>query len=214
MKEILSEADKVKDGIYCPANPRLFGNLIKQLLREKVWLIKRGSKTRRQNFYLDLKLKSPIAEKIDTNDLAEEIPPLKSGWHLVVDDRELSLIRHELWSFENQRVTTEVRVERQGDSNSMHYSIASHGNKTDIKQFIDMDCLEKHTTNEQVNMVLTIVESSKLCRRVPIGDGELLTMLPYKRGKYADRNCRNSPTGIICFPANGRVPLTGSSASS
>ena len=86
VKEILSEADKVKDGIYCPANPRLFGNLIKQLLREKVRLIKRGSKTRRQNFYLDLKLKSPIAEKIDTNNLAEEIPPLKSGWHLVVDD--------------------------------------------------------------------------------------------------------------------------------
>ena len=214
MKEILSEADKVKDGIYCPANPRLFGNFIKQLGGEKLRLVKRGSKTQRQNFYLDLRLKSPVVEKIDTNDLAEEIPPLKSGWHLVVDDRELSLIRHELWSFKNQRVTTEVRVEMQGESNSMHYSIASHGNETDLKQFIDMDCLQKHTANEQIKMVLTIVESSKLCRGVSTGNGELVTMLPYESGKYAGRNCRNSPTRIICFPAHGKVPFTGSSASS
>ena len=144
--------------------------------------------------------------------MAEEIPPLKGGWHLVVDDRELSLIRHELWSFKNQRVTTEAIVERQGESNSMHYSITSHGNETDLKQFIDMDCLQKHTANEQINMVLTIVESSKLCRGVTTGNGGLLTMLPYESGKYAGRNCRNSPTRIICFPANGRVPLTGSSA--
>ena len=170
VKEILSEAEKVKENIACPASSCLFGRLIKQLWGERVTLVKHGSpKQGHQNYHQGLERKSPDGQSSNTslNDFTP-ITPLKSGWHLVSDGHgrdqpgDLSFIRHESLSFKNQRVMMEARLLNENGSDSIF--LAYHGCHTDITAFFELGCLEKYPLRERMDMILTFVDSSTLCR--------------------------------------------------
>ena len=88
-------------------------------------------------------------------------------------ETHLSFIRCESWCFRNQAVSIEVKVEKGIGLNPCLYSIASHGCEMDLKHFIDVDCLEKkYPLRERLEMILTTVETSTLCRGVQIKDEE------------------------------------------
>lgn len=178
VREILADGEKLKENVPCQANSSLFGLFIKQIWGEKVKLVKRGSsKQGRQNFYLGLARKSPTT--IDENQPISE-SQLKTGWHLLNDQGgHLSFARYEPWSFRKQRVVTKVRM-------ADYISLTSHGCQIDLTTFFKLECLEKLPTSKQIENILTFIDTSNLCRGVPIKEGEVLnTMIPHESGELA-----------------------------
>ena len=175
---IISDAEQVKENFACPPNSSSFGLLIKQIWGGRVKLVKRGShKQQRVNYYENLQRKSPCnTSLVDLRSQIQQISPLKNGWHLLLDQGEdLSLICHESWSFQNQRVITEVKVRSKNGLNSI--SLHSHGCQTDITDLFKLDYLKNQ--HSSIELILSIVNSSPLCRGITVTE-VLHTTLPTK----------------------------------
>ena len=207
VKDIIRDAETVKKNPYCSANSSLLGQLVRQLWGEKVKMVKRGSRNQRQNFYLNLQKKvMPDGGVVEPSMSGTSLSTLKKGWLLVNDhDTFLSFIRCESWSFRNETVSVEVKVEKDNGLNPCRYSIASHGCQMDLKDFIDINFLEKHPLRERLEMILTTVETSTLCRGVQIKDVEFSSTMPHESGIYEDNSTQtagkrafSSTCTIIC----------------
>ena len=200
VSDIISEAEKVKENFACPPNSSLFGLLIKQIWGGKVKLVKRGShKQRRVNYYENLQRKSSCnTSLVDLRSQIQQISPLNNGWHLLLDQGEdLSLIRHESWSFQNQRVITEVKVRSKNGLNSI--SLHSHGCQTDITDLFKLDYLKNQ--HSSIELILSIVNSSPLCRGITVTEA-LHTTLPHETGYYSDLTSSTKNSEQRAFSAN------------
>lgn len=93
--------------------------------------------------------------------------------------------RYETWSFNNQRVVTEVKFGKEAESYSI--ILTSHGCKIDLTTLFQLECLEQSPNWKWIESVLTSIDNSTLCCGLPIKDGEgLHTMLPHESGIYSD----------------------------
>ena len=183
VQEILAEAERIKEKVGS-ANSFLFGHLIKQIWGDRVKFVKRGSRKKRQNYYLGLTRKSPTSVN-DSIDVNQWISQLKTGWHLVSDvGGHFTLARYESWSFRKQRVVTEVRFAKEVESTSI--LLTSHGCKIDLTTVSQLE-LNQSPITKKIESILTFIDASTLCRGVPITDGELLhTTNPLKSGIFTD----------------------------
>ena len=76
---------------------------------------------------------------------------LPEGWVKIVDRaNKVSFLRHEKWSFKNQRVTTELSMQMK-DSNELSYTISSHGCQIDIGKDLNTVNLQDCPLQEQVS---------------------------------------------------------------
>lgn len=184
VKDIIRDAEVVKKNAYGPANSSFFGQLVRQLWGKKVKMVKRGSRDQKQNFYLNLKKKViPDGGVVESCMSGTSLSTVKKGW-LLANDHEtfLSFIRFESWSFRNETVSIQVKVEKDIGLNPCRYSIVSHGCQMDLKDVIDVNFLEKHPLRERLEMILTTVETSTLCRGVQIKDEEFSSTMPHESG--------------------------------
>lgn len=205
VNDIISDAEQVKEKFARPPNSKLFGHLIKQIWGCRVKLVKRGShKQRRVNYYENLQRKSPCnTSLVDLRSQIQQISSLK-GWHLLDQGEDLSFIRHESWSFKNQRVITEIKVRDENGFNSI--SLQAHGCQTYITDFFKFDCPENQ--QGRIELVLSTVNSYPLCRGITVTNEALHTTLPYESGNYSadltssannsDRRAFSAKCLIIC----------------
>ena len=195
VQEVLAEGEKIKEKVDCLANSCFFGHLIKQIWGDKVKIVKRGPRKQRQNYYLGLTRKSPTSlnDSIDEN---QQFSQLKTRWHLVSDEGgHFTFARYESWSFCNQRVVTEVRFVKEVESYSI--LLTSRGCQIDLTTVSQLDCLEQAPIRKRIESILTIIDTSTLCRGVPITDGEdLHTTIPFKSGVYSDLS-KNKTTETV-----------------
>ena len=141
MGEILAEGERIKENFSRPSSSSWFCRLIKEIWGERVRVVKRGSRKGRQKYYLGLTRKSS-ASSHDSIDEDQRISQLKSGWHLVSEQTEhFSFARYEPWSFNNQRVVTEVKFTKKVESYSI--ILTSHGCQIDLTTFFQLECLEQ-----------------------------------------------------------------------
>ena len=186
VRHILSDTQKDKENIYGSVSSSTIGQLIKQLWGDKVRLVKRGSRNQRQNFYLNLKKKSPdnvAVKSASCNSLTFE----NRCWQLV-EDQETKTLFHRFfpWSFKNQRGSIELKIEKVDGEDSNRYHIASRGCVIDITDMIDED-LEKCSLTERVDSIFQILDTSTFCKGVQLKDGEVLnSVIPHQSGLYND----------------------------
>jgi len=203
VREILAEGEKIKEKVGCSASSTLFGHLIKQIWGDKVRLVKRGSRKQRENYYLGLTRKSPTSLN-DSTDENQRISQLKTGWHLVSDQGgNFTFARYEPWSFRKQRVVTEVRFVKEDESYSI--LLTSHGCQIDLTTVSQLECLEQSPIRKRIESILTFIDTSTLCRGVPITDGEdLHSTIPLKSGIYSDLSTNRTTETVEyrAFPVN------------
>ena len=203
VREIVAEGESIKEIAACPASSCLFGHLIKQIWGDRVRLVKRGPRMQRQNYYLGLTRKSPTS-LTDSTDENQQMSQLKTGWHLVSDQGgDFTFARYEHWSFCKQRVVTEVRFAKEGESYSI--LLTSHGCQIDLTTVSQLECLEQSPITKRIESILTFIDTMTLCRGVPITEEEVLHMtIPHKSGIFSDLS-KNETTETIehrAFSAN------------
>lgn len=203
IQEILAEGERIKEDFHRTASSRLFGGLIKEIWGERVRVVKRGPRKDRQQYYLGLTRKSSTSSH-NSVDESQQISQLKRGWHLVSEQTEhFSFARYETWSFNNQRVVTEVKFSKEAESYSI--ILTSHGCKIDLTTFFQLECLAQSPNWKWIESVLTSIDNSTLCCGVPIKDGEVPhTMLLHESGIYSDLSANRTTETVErrAFSAN------------
>jgi len=187
VQDVVAEGEKINEKVDLPASSPFFGRLIKQIWGDKVRLMKRGPRKQRQNYYVGLTRKPPTSlnDSIDEN---QQFSQLKTGWHLVSDQEgHFTFARYESWSFCNQRVVIEVRFVKEVESYSI--LLTSRGCQIDLTAVSRLECLKQSPIRKMIESILTVIDTSTLCRGVPITEEEVLhvfTTNPFKSGLYSD----------------------------
>lgn len=134
---------------------------------------------RRVMYYENLQRKSPCnTSLVDLRSQIQQISSLK-GWHLLDQGEDLSFIRHESWSFKNQRVITEIKVRDENGFNSI--SVQAHGCQTYITDFFKFDCPKNH--QGRIERLLSTFNSYSLCRGITVTNEVLHTTLPHETSR-------------------------------
>ena len=110
--------------------------------------------------------------------LAKLFKPFNRDW------APLTLARYEPWSFQKQRVVTEVTFAKDVESTSI--LLTCHGCKIDLTTVAQLE-LDQSSIRKKIESILTFIDASTLCLGVAITDGEVLhTTIPHKSGIFTD----------------------------
>lgn len=102
------------------------------------------------------------------------------------DPNNVSFLRFESCSFDNQRFSTEVKI-TQLSSSKISYSLISDSSESDIGKFMDISYIERYPLSQRINLILALafVNNAKFCKGATLEDGETTT-LPHVTGQYVD----------------------------
>ncbi|XP_068710130.1 uncharacterized protein [Montipora foliosa] len=186
-REILTLASKHKENLNHNLNPHMLGRIIREIWGEDVKFVKRGPSKDRHRSFLYLRKKLQV---IDTQETFEEFRQsnmeLERGWSKISDhSNTVSFFRCESWSFNNQRVSLEVRVTQLPPSSNIRYSLLSHGCENDLSNLMDVTSMERYPLSQRISLILKFIEIGKLCKGSIMENGES-TMLSHIVGKYTD----------------------------
>ena len=132
------------------------------------------------------------------------------GWSKVSDNaNNMSLLGFESCSFNNHRLSTEVKITQLSSESSCRicYSLISHGCESDIGKFMDISYIERYPLSQRINFILAFIDNAKLCKGTTLEHGETTT-LPYTTGQYVvfteetDSNGKLSKTRVFSKNCN------------
>ena len=164
-------------------------SVLSDLWGKRVRKVKRGPRTARKMFFLNVACKQHPVHSTDSNlrvefdDMAKQNSlRLPKGWFRIVDNKnKISLVHPESWDFENQRIYTEILMELSGE-NGMVCFIKSHGNEVSLKDFQFQQILGDLPVKVQVEMLVEFVESSAICLGCRFLEDSAVPLVPHKVG--------------------------------
>lgn len=195
--DVEEHAKKEREQLEIPGpapNRVCLGLIVKESWGEKVKKVRRGSRSDRKNFFLNVAHKQCTVRSSE-QDLTLEFEELAKddsfilpkGWFKIVDSQhKISLVHPEAWEFDNQRIYTEISMELSTEKNVV-YVIKSHGSKLNIVSKLNVDrIIQDLTIKAQAETLLNFVECSKLClgwRSDLSGlDESIMALLAHKAG--------------------------------
>ena len=163
----------------------MLGDLWGKRLRK----VKRGPRTERKNFFLNIACKQhPVDSShsnltVDFEDMVNQNSlRLPNGWFRIVDNKsKISLVQPESWEFENQRIYTEILMELSGE-NGMVCIIKSHGNELNLKDLQFQQILGHLPVKVQAETLVEFVESSAVCLGCRFLEDAVVPLVPHKVG--------------------------------
>ena len=182
--------------------------------------VRRGPRNKQQCVYLNLR------QKIYSNATTgrHDVLPLSTfqsldfklptGWKYEISGNDVPCFyRREQVEFNSQRVSLELMVDMlltEGGPWSK-FKLRSCGFLTDLEEIIgsEINIIDLHLT-DQVQQVVQYLESSLICRGIPLKDNEsIITMNPYLTGQFTDLSDRTLKTETRVFSTKYQVISTG-----
>ena len=187
--EILSRAYDEKENFAGKLSSVLLGRIVNDLWDDKVKLARRGPRKDRRTCYLNLRCKEDVSLTELPGETFDEFRgsslEMERGWSRMSDSpNNVSFLRFESCSFNNQRFSTEVKITKLSSS-EISYSLISHGCESDIGKFMDISYIERYPLSQRINLILAFVNNAKFCKGTTLEDGETTT-LPHVTGQYVD----------------------------
>ena len=170
------------------------GSIIADVWGEKVQRVRRGNRNNRQYGYLNLKQKQSYthchrdeeildsmqkASTLAIEELVDDMD-LPAGWNYEVVRKGLVVFFRRLkLEIDGQRVSLELSVEMSGQQ--PNFNIKSHGCQVDLEDYVA--CFNSESNlKEQILLILTYIDESKLCRGILLCEGEeIKALIPHVR---------------------------------
>ncbi len=192
--DIIEESKQVKESIVggLPLGKKRLGTAIKEIWPGNVKSVKKIVGHQTQRFYVNLKRKASHLHHFCEDDSFQKLInntelKLPDGWLRVLEStHKISFIRHEKWSFRNQRVTTEFSIVKLA-SGDLTYSINSRGCEIAIDAMLENACLTDHPLDIRVLNVLALLDHSNLCQGFRIkDDATVIAIVDHESGAFQD----------------------------
>ena len=141
--KILSRAYEEKENVAGKLSPVLLGRILNELWGDEIKLVRRGPRKDRRTCYLNLRHKEHVTELPGETfeQFRESNLEMGRGWSKMSDNaNNVSLLRFESCSFNNHRLSTEVKITQLSSESSCRicYSLIPDGCESDIGKFMDI----------------------------------------------------------------------------